>query len=87
MGVLPVTSYFCTLSTTNLSACSSNEDLLVKYSPLVRFAYSIYMFIYGFYYHFSNLRFKQTQTINDISAAHIVICVVSSEILKCRLVI
>ena len=34
MGVLPVTSYWCTLLMTNLSACSSSDDLLVKYSLL-----------------------------------------------------
>ena len=33
----------------------------------------------------NNLRFKTTQTINDVSAAHDVVYVVSSELLKCRL--
>ena len=41
--------------------------------------------IYRFNYNFNNLRFKQTQDINDCSAAHVVIYVVSSEILKFRL--
>ena len=39
----------------------------------------------GFYYRFNNLRFKQSQHINDFSAAHVVILFVSSEIMKCRL--
>ena len=29
--------------------------------------------MYGFYYHFNNLRFKQTQSIDGLPAAHIVI--------------
>ena len=41
--------------------------------------------MYGFYYHFNNLRFKQTQQINDCSAAHVVIPFVSSKHLRCRL--
>ena len=39
MGVFPVASYFRTLFMTNLSACSSSDDLLVKYSLLGRRTY------------------------------------------------
>ena len=41
--------------------------------------------MYGFCYHFNNLRFKQTQHIDYISAAHVVISFASSEHLECRL--
>ena len=34
---------------------------------------------------FQQLRFKQSQHLNDCSAAHVVVSFVSSEILKCRL--
>ena len=40
--------------------------------------------MYGFSYHFNNLRFNITQDINDCSAAHVVVAFVSSGILKCR---
>ena len=42
-------------------------------------------FMYGFYYHLNSQRFKQSHDINDYSAAHVVSCFVSSELLKCRL--
>ena len=35
-------------------------------------------FVYGFYYHFNNLRFNTTQHINVFSAAHVLISFVSS---------
>ena len=38
-----------------------------------------------FYYHFNNLRFKQSQDSDDLSAAPVVVYVVSSDIIKCRL--
>ena len=38
-------------------------------------------FMYEFYYHFNNLRFKRTQNINACSAAHVVISFVSSDIM------
>ena len=41
--------------------------------------------MYGFYYHFNNLRFRKPQAINDCSAAHVVISSLSSEIITCRL--
>ena len=37
------------------------------------------------YFHFNNLRFKQTQNATDSSAAHVLVSFVSSEIRKCRL--
>ena len=42
--------------------------------------------MYGVYYHFNNLRFGKSQSVNDWSAAatHVVILFVSSEILNCR---
>ena len=30
--------------------------------------------MYGCYYHFDNLRFKESQNIKDCSAAHVVVC-------------
>ena len=39
--------------------------------------------MYGFYCNFDNLRFRNSQNTNDCSAAHVLISVVSSEILKC----
>ena len=39
-------------------------------------------FMFGFSYHFNNLRFTQSQNLNDRSAAHVVSLFVSSEILK-----
>ena len=41
--------------------------------------------MYGFYLHFHNLRFNKTQSIDESSAAHVVISIVSSEQLRCRL--
>ena len=41
--------------------------------------------MYGFYCHFNNLRFKQSQTINDSSAAHVATSFVPNEIMRCRL--
>ena len=40
-------------------------------------------FMYGFYYNFKNLHFRKSQNIDDCSAAHVVICFISSEVLKC----
>ena len=40
--------------------------------------------MYGFCSHFINLRFKQTQFINDRSAAQVVVLFVSSGSMKCR---
>ena len=37
--------------------------------------------MYGFYYHFKDLRLKKTHNFNDSSAAHVVASFVSSEIL------
>ena len=43
-------------------------------------------FMYGFYYHFNNLRFNKSHDINDLLAAHVVIvCRVLNEFLKCML--
>ena len=41
--------------------------------------------MYGFYWHFNNLRFEQSHSLNDHSAARVVMLSVSSEIIKCRL--
>ena len=41
--------------------------------------------MYGLYYHFKNQRFKSSQRIHDLSAAHVVLSFASSEILKSRL--
>ena len=41
--------------------------------------------MYGFYFHFNNLHFKQSKHTNDISAAHVVISALSSETMRCRL--
>ena len=49
------------------------------------FAFAIMFFMYGFYYHFNNLRFKKSQNVKECSAAHEVISFVSSETFKCRL--
>ena len=38
----------------------------------------------GCYYHLNNLRFNKSQNNNDVSAAHVVMCVVSSDIMECR---
>ena len=38
--------------------------------------------MYGLYHHFNSLRFNKTQSINETSAAHVVIQFASSEILK-----
>ena len=38
--------------------------------------------MYSFDYHFNNLRFNNTQIINGLSAAHVLIYFVSSEIMK-----
>ena len=43
------------------------------------------MFMHWFYYHFKNLRFGKSQHINVFSAAHVFMYVVSSEIMKRRL--
>ena len=42
-------------------------------------------FMHGSYYHFNNLRFKQSQQTKDVSAAHAVMLFVLSEIIKCIL--
>ena len=39
----------------------------------------------GFYYQFDNLRFITSQNFNDVSAACVAVCFVSSKVLKCRL--
>ena len=39
----------------------------------------------GFYYHFNNLRFNQSQQINEFPAAHVIVLFALSEILKGRL--
>ena len=41
-------------------------------------------FMYGFYCHFNNLRFRTTPTIDVCSAAHVVISFGSRENMKCR---
>ena len=41
-------------------------------------------FMYGCYYHF-NVNLRQSQNIDELSAAHVVTCFASSENLKCRL--
>ena len=41
--------------------------------------------MYGFYYHFNNLRFDKHKTSTTLSAAHVVVYAVSSGILKRRL--
>ena len=43
--------------------------------------------MYGFYYHFSSLGFRQSQHVNDCSAAHVADYFASSEQLTCRLLI
>ena len=43
------------------------------------------IFRYGFYNHFNNLRFKQSQHILVFSAAHMIIMFVPSESQTCRL--
>ena len=40
--------------------------------------------MYGFYYRFNNLRFNNTQHLNDFLAAHVVIKFVSNQIMTCR---
>ena len=41
--------------------------------------------MYGVYYHFNNLRFRESQHVIEFSAAHVVTYCASSEIMKCRL--
>ena len=79
------------LDTSLFSAASPPRVLLLAeclFERAVRSASSRVVrgkFMYGFYYQFSNLRFGKTQNVNDCSAAHVVVYVVSSEMLKCRL--
>ena len=61
--------------------------LLVLLVLLVLSLYCRYYHHYHYevYYHFNNLRFNNSQNLNDVSAAHEVVCFVPSENLKCRL--
>ena len=51
----------------------------------LRLSRDLATFMYGFYYHFNNLRFNKPQHINDLSAAQGNISFISSDILKWRL--
>ena len=51
---------------------NTSTDTLCDLSICLSLHRAAYM--YGFYYHFNNRRFKQSQTINVVSAAHVVMC-------------